>query len=336
MTLPSIPLRSSTFAPKRFHLALLALTLFAANGCKSTVDDATLTTNVKSALAGDSVLGQQPVQVAVQSGVVTLSGNVSDETASSLAAEDSAKVSGVKEVVNDLTIAGLAVAPTITSPSAPAVPRVATQQEQAAISQNQPLPPPTENPPAPSYREVSVPAGTDIPVRITESLDSETTQPGTPFTGVLTHQIVIDGLVAIPAGAAVHGRVVDAKDAGHYKGNSLLSLQLNSIGRHGDSISVSAEPYVLEGKGRGKNTAEKVGGGAVVGAVLGGIFGGGKGAAIGAGAGAGGGAAVQGFSRGQQVHIASESVIRFRLTNSISVKTAEQADAAYPEGLRTR
>jgi hypothetical protein len=319
-----------------FMTAWIAVPLFAlATGCNRPVDDATLTTNVKSALASDSNISQQPVQVAVQSGVVTLTGNLSDETASSLAAQDAAKVHGVKEVVNDLTVAGLAVPPTIISPAAPSVPRVATAQERAAIQQNQPLPPPPDNaPPAPSYREVTVQAGYDLPVRITESLDSETTQPGTPFSGVVTHNIVVDGYVAIPAGASVRGTVADSKDATHFKGSSLLSLQLNSIRRHGDTITVSADPYVLQGKGRGANTAEKVGGGAVVGAVLGGIFGGGKGAAIGAGAGAGGGAAIQGFTRGQQVHISSESVIRFRLENPITVRTAEVAGDAAPEGLQ--
>ncbi len=79
----------------------------------------------------------------------------------------------------------------------------------------------------------------------------------------------------------------------------------------------------MEGKGRGGNTAAKMGGGAAIGVVLGGIFGGGKGAAIGAGAGAGGGAILQGSTRGQQVVISSESVIRFRLANAITVHTAE-------------
>jgi len=49
----------------------------------------------------------------------------------------------------------------------------------------------------------------------------------------------------------------------------------------------------VQGKGRGGDTAKKVGGGAVLGAIIGGIAGGGKGAAIGAAAGGGAGAGVQ-------------------------------------------
>jgi hypothetical protein len=335
----NINIQHNTTALRATSLCLVALLAIA--GCKKTVDDATLTTNVKAALAADSVISQQPVQVVVQNGVVTLTGNVSDETASSLAAQDTAKVSGVKEVVSQLTVAGLAVTPTITSPSAPTAPRLATRTERVAISQHQALPPPPDNvapPPAPAFHDATIPAGADLPVRITESFDSATAQPGTPFSGVVTRPIIEDGYVAIPAGAAVSGVVSDVKDATHFKGSSMLALQLTSVRRHGDRINVSADPYVAEGKGRGTNTAEKIGGGAAIGAVLGGIFGGGKGAAIGAGAGAGGGTILQGATRGQQVQIPSETVIRFRLTSPITVRTSEQASDAGDEdpGLRTR
>lgn len=325
----SLPLRrTATFAAILFFLPII--------GCKSKVDDATLTNNVKSALTADPSISSQPIQDTVQNGVVTLSGNVSDETASSVAAEDAAKVKGVKEVVNALTVDGMAVTPTVTSPSNPDAPREATQQEQTAINNNQPLPPPSNTtPPPPAYKEIILHAGTDIPVRITQTLDSATSRDGMPFNGVVTHEIVRDGMVVIPAGAAVSGHVIEAKDAGHFKGNSLLSIELTSLRRHAHTMPIATDPYTVEGKGRGKNTAEKIGGGAAIGAVLGGIFGGGKGAAIGAGAGAGGGAILQGSTRGQQVAISSESIVRFHLAQPITVRTAEVANNTAPGGLQT-
>ena len=325
----------------RFALSAASLVLLPLSGCKTTVDDPTLTTNVKAALAADPSISNQPVQTSVQAGVVTLTGDVSDETASSVAAEDAAKVKGVKEVVNGLTVAGIPVPPTVTSPNAPTAPRQTTPQEQAAIANNQPLPPPSENapgPPPPAFHEVTLPVGASIPVRITQGLDSAVTQEGTPFNGVVTHEVVADGYVAIPAGAAVSGRVVAAHDAGHFKGHSLLSLKLTALTRHSHTVAISTDAYTVEGKGRGTNTAEKIGGGAAIGAVLGGIFGGGRGAAIGAGAGAGGGAIVQGSTRGQQVAIASETVIRFHLANSITLQSSQTpSNYGPPEpGLQTR
>ncbi|MEO6923222.1 MAG: BON domain-containing protein, partial [Bryocella sp.] len=237
-----------------------------------------------------------------------------------------AGVKGVKEVVNSLTVAGMTVTPTVTSPAAPDSPRTATKAERVAIREKRPLPPPPPAPVAPSFRDVTVPAGTELPVRITETLDSETTQTGQRFNGVVTRQVVVGGLVVIPAGAPVSGTVVEAKDAGHFKGNSILSVAITSLSRHGRGMSITTDPYTVMGKGRGRNTAEKIGGGAAIGALVGGLLGGGKGAAIGAGAGAGGGTILQGATRGQQVVISSESVIRFRLANSFTVRTSETAD----------
>ncbi len=330
------------FLPRglRYSVSGTTLLLFSLAGCKTTIDDPTLAANVKAALAADPSISNQPVQESVTSGVVTLTGNVSDETASSVAAEDAAKVKGVKEVVNSLSVAGIAVAPTVTSPAAPSAPRTATPQEQQSIANNQPLPPPAENappPPPPSFVDVTAPTDTIIPVRITQTLDSAVTQQGTPFNGVVTREVVVNGMVAIPAGAAVSGTVVAAHDAGHFKGNSLLSIQLTSLTRHTKTMSISTDAYTVEGKGRGTNTAEKIGGGAAIGAVLGGIFGGGRGAAIGAGAGAGGGAIVQGATRGQQVAISSEGIIHFHLAGPITVHTSQTASNEGPQpGLQTR
>ena len=313
-------------------------------GCSKPLTDAQLTTNVQTALKQDTAISQQPIQAAVSQGVVTLSGNVTDDTASTVAAQDAARVKGVKEVVDQLTVAGIQVAPTVTSPAAPTQPRQTTAQERQTISQGQPLPPPSSTaatqapppPPAPTFRDVTAPAGTTIPVRITESLNSETTQDGQPFSGVVTHEVVREGFVIIPAGSAVSGRVVVAKDAGHFKGHSELSLELTAVRRHGASVSLATTAYTVEGKNRGTNSAEKIGGGAAVGALLGGVLGHGKGAAIGALAGGGGGAAIQGATRGQQVSIPSESLIRFSLAQPLTVRTSETPSNYEPTTLHER
>jgi outer membrane lipoprotein SlyB len=121
------------------------------------------------------------------------------------------------------------------------------------------------------------------------------------------------------------------QDAAHFKGSSLLTISLSSIAHRGERIQVATEPYSKQGEGRGKNTAEKVGGGAAVGAILGGILGGGKGAAIGAAAGGGVGAGANTVTRGQQVQIASETVVRFRLSDPIIVRVTSGASQQESE-----
>lgn len=201
------------------------------------------------------------------------------------------------------------------APPPPQQPEQMTQAQPAAPPQPQAPPPP----PQPVVRAITLPAGTAIPIRITQTLDSATTQTGDKFTGSVASDIVVDGLVVLPQGAPVTGHVDEAKDAAHFKGSSLLTISLTSISHRGERIECSTEQYSKEGTGRGKNTAEKTGGGAAVGAILGGILGGGKGAAIGAATGGGIGAGVNGVTRGQQVQIPSESVVRFKLADPIIV-----------------
>lgn len=337
-------------------LALAAVMVTGAVGCKQAapvVDDATLTAQVQQRIAADSALATEPVQVISQGGAVTLTGSVSNNAARSLAANDAAAVTGVQKVINDITVSAatapvsaaattpLPVAPIQTSPTArervrPTTPPPARytpppqqQQQPAPIARVQPPPPPQQQqpapPPQPVTRVVTLPAGSTLPIRITQTLDSATTQPGESFTGAVATDIVQDDMLLIPRGSTVTGRVTEVHEAGHFSGSSLLTVELTGVNARGERISLSTQPYSVEGKGRGKNTAVKTGVGAAAGAVLGGIFGGGKGAAIGAAAGGGTGAGINAVTRGQQVQIPSESVVRFVTTNSLAVRTSTHA-----------
>jgi outer membrane lipoprotein SlyB len=104
-------------------------------------------------------------------------------------------------------------------------------------------------------------------------------------------------------------------------------LQLDSLFVAGQTYSVQTDQYKKEGSSRGKNTAAKVGGGAVLGGIIGAIAGGGKGAAIGAAAGAGAGGAVQAATKSQQIKLLSETVLNFTLQLPITVVQATPADA---------
>ena len=359
--------RSNSYRSLSIAAAILAITLA---GCKSSpkVTDASLTSAIQGTLAGDSAIAGQPVSVAVEGGVATLGGTVANDAQRTLAARDAAGVDGIKTVVNNITV-GTSTAGTVPLPTMPAVstepvpapapsarkgnpPPPKMDRQPAPIERSQPVynppPPAAQNqpqpvqapppPPQPTYRNVTVASGSTIPVRITQTLDSATTEAGTPFSGVVASDILVDGLVAIPAGSTVSGRVDAVQEAAHFKGSSLLTISINTVTRRGERLQVSAEPYTVTGKGRGVNTAEKAGGGAAVGAILGGIFGGGKGAAIGAAAGGGLGAGSQAITRGQQVQIASESVVRFHLNSPISLRV--RTDGVEPqrdnEGLRDR
>jgi hypothetical protein len=335
---------------------VLAAVLAGCKGSAPATDDASLNTQVQSHLFADQNLTGQAIQTSVTGGVVTLSGSVTSDTARIIASGDAGQVAGVKTVINNLVVqAAPPSAPVVAAAPAPEplppardhdhdrdrgkkpsagrnVPQPAPivrdnpqpmpmpqQQPPPQAAQLQPPPPPPAPPPTPVVHNITMSAGAVIPVRITQTLDSATTQTGDKFTGVVASDVIVDGMVVLPQGTPVTGHVDEAKDAAHFKGSSLLTISLTSISHKGDRIQVATEAYSKQGEGRGKNSAEKVGGGAAVGAILGGILGGGKGAAIGAAAGGGVGAGANGVTRGQQVQIPSESVVRFKLSDPIIV-----------------
>lgn len=192
----------------------------------------------------------------------------------------------------------------------------AAQQAQQQAMKTPPPPPP---PPKPIKRTLTIPAGSDIAIRTTEPLETGKVQSQDTFHGVLADSLVVNGVTAIHRGADVTGVVLDAKDAAHFKGRAQLSLGLQQIKTGGRMLNVSTEPLLQEGKARGKNTAEKAGGGALLGTLIGALAGGGRGALIGAAAGAGTGAGVNAVTRGDQVKIPSESVLHFVLSQPLNV-----------------
>src|SRR5581483_4123501 len=83
--------------------------------------------------------------------------------------------------------------------------------------------------------------------------------------------------------------------------------------------NIQTDQFSQKTGSRGKNTAAKVGGGAVAGAILGGIFGGGKGAAIGSVAGAGAGGGVQAASKKPDIKLSSERILTFTLQGPVTI-----------------
>jgi hypothetical protein len=166
---------------------------------------------------------------------------------------------------------------------------------------------------------ITVPAGTDLLVRMIDSVDSDKNNIGERFRASLEQDFVVDGTVIAPKGTDVYGRLSEAKEAGHFQGKAQLKLELTDILIRNRLQPIMTGDYEVSGSSRGSDTAKKVGIGAVAGTVIGAIAGGGKGAAIGAGVGAGAGAAVQVMTKGEQVHVPSETLLDFRIAQPFSV-----------------
>jgi hypothetical protein len=184
----------------------------------------------------------------------------------------------------------------------------------AAAPVDNPPPPP---PPAP--KKLIIDQGTQLAVRLVDPIDSEKNQTGDTFHATLNAPLTSDGEEALPAGVDITGHLVGVKSAGKFAGQSEVVLQLDSITAGGKTYTVETDQYKKTGSSRGKNTAAKVGGGAVVGSIIGALAGGGKGAAIGAAAGAGVGGGVQAATKSQQIKLPSETILNFTLQSPITV-----------------
>jgi hypothetical protein len=173
---------------------------------------------------------------------------------------------------------------------------------------------------------VTVASGTRLLVRMTDSIDSSKNSAGDKFSASLDQALYVDNVLVAPRGTEVYGRLDEAQQAGHISGRSQLKLSLTGMVINGQTIALTTGDYSLSGKSRGKNTAEKVGGGAAVGALIGAIAGGGKGAAIGAGVGAGAGGAVQVATHGERINVPSETLLEFAVDQPFSVPVAQNTE----------
>jgi hypothetical protein len=218
-------------------------------------------------------------------------------------------------------------------PSAPGADTVA-ENAQPQAPPPQVVPPAETTPPVPTPAQppkLTIEQGTSISIRLIDSIDSEKNQPGDTFHASLNAPLTAEGVEAIPAGTDISGHIVDLRSAGKFKGQSLVVLQLDSIAANGKSYDLQTDQYRKEGKSRGKNTTEKVGGGAIVGGIIGAIAGGGKGAAIGSAAGAGVGGGAQAASKGQQIKLPSETVLNFTLQAPLTVSKPPNSNPTRPK-----
>jgi len=174
-------------------------------------------------------------------------------------------------------------------------------------------------PPAPTTRDVSIPSGTMVSLRMIDAVDSKTDHVGQTFKASLEAPVLVDGQTVIPKGADAFVKLTKVQSAGNLKGTSELQLQLDRVFVGNKSYTVTSNVFQTVGDSQGKKAVKQTGIGAGIGAVIGAIAGGKKGAAIGAGVGGGAGAATTAIQDSEQVRVEPEAKIVFRLEQSLSV-----------------
>lgn len=324
------------------HFALcatIATSLFSVscNRPAKAADD-TITTDIKSKMFSDPILKAASVEVSSNAGVVTLTGQVPDEGARQAADSIASGTSGVKQVVDQLSVSSpQSSTANMPADSANSVPpqrasrNRADERKSNSYRRQEPVPHREERsnrtaepvvpavPPPPRPVTVTIPANTIVTILTIDGIDSTVNRTGQTFAASLDAPIVVDDNVMIPKGANANLKLVSASSAGRMTGRSELTLALENIVYQGKTYQTVSSDVKQSGASRGKRTAETVGGGAVLGALIGGLAGGGKGAAIGAAVGGGAGAGVQGLTHGQQIKVPSETRLDFTLQQPVEI-----------------
>jgi len=163
-----------------------------------------------------------------------------------------------------------------------------------------------------------VPVGTDLKVRLNDTLSSKEGRAGDKFTATVINPSRFDE-------ARVYGHIKSIVKSGKVKGRTTMNLAFDSItlsdGRSGTLHGYVTHVYGDKGRtdneggvqseSRGRQTIKRSGIGAGAGAIIGAIAGGGKGAAIGliVGGAAGAGSLAVGGSKELKIENGTEMLV---------------------------
>jgi hypothetical protein len=171
------------------------------------------------------------------------------------------------------------------------------------------------------YREVTIPAGTVLPVTLETSVGSDISRVEQPVHGALRRAVMIGGVEVLPAGTAISGHVTAARRPGRVKGRGMVAMRFNQLDTPGEGttrISTATVSRIAPAT-KEKDTLEIIApaaGGAVLGRVVGGKSGAAKGAVI-------GGAAGTGYvlsTRGKEVRLGRGARLAVRLTAPVTIR----------------
>jgi hypothetical protein len=172
----------------------------------------------------------------------------------------------------------------------------------------------------PVYREVTIAAGTLLPIVLDTAVASDTSSVEDQVRAHLRRAVPVSDADALPAGTALDGTVVAAERPGKVRGRAHVAFRLTSLRLDDERVDVRTSIVSRRAPATKKQDAAKIGIPAAGGAVVGAIIGGKKGAAIGGAAGGGAGTAVVLSTRGKEIRLPAGSTFSVRLLEPVTVR----------------
>jgi hypothetical protein len=175
-------------------------------------------------------------------------------------------------------------------------------------------------PVVPTYREVTLPAGTTLPLDLKTALASDTSNVEDAVSATLRSPITVDGRQVLPAGTEVVGNVTDVERAGRVKGRAKIAFRFTSLHHAKERYEISTESVARMAEATKGEDAKKIAIGAGAGAAVGALLGGGDGAAKGAAIGGAGGTGVVLATRGKEVRLGAGADVNTKLTAPLTLR----------------
>jgi hypothetical protein len=185
----------------------------------------------------------------------------------------------------------------------------------------------------------TVPAGTKVPLTLTQGITSKTAKEGDPVYAQTAFPVTQNNRIVIPAGAYVQGVVRRVVRPGRVKGRAELQMSFTSMifpngytvllpatvqGVPGSqSVDTKGSEGTIQGQGSKGKDAATIAKTAGAGAGIGAISGSGKGAGIGAAAGSALGIATVLLTRGPEIQLDPGSSVEMILERELDLEGAK-------------
>lgn len=155
---------------------------------------------------------------------------------------------------------------------------------------------------------ITIPAGTKLMIKLDKDVSTATHKTGSSITAHLETNLVVGGVVAVPKGTLVYGKVVKSR-GGKRIGKQFLVFEFNNFSIKSQLVPISTDMVGAEG-GQG-GAVRKAGAGALIGSAIDGSKGARKGAL------AVGGLAL--LSQGKHISIPAGSLAEVSLKQAVTI-----------------
>ncbi len=137
---------------------------------------------------------------------------------------------------------------------------------------------------APQPQTVTLPAGTRLVIRISDTVDTRRHGAGHRFRGQLEGALLVDGVTVAPRGSFVHGRITDSKQSGRAVGSSKLSIEFTDLMIDDQLFEIRTGQIQAKTGNEAGRTVGRTARAAAIGGLISGSSGARTGAKVGAGA----------------------------------------------------